>query len=163
MTEVDLPWRITVREPSKLFPETWKHLGGNCLGEFQVSILLKRVPNSLQAAEGWDGDRYEVYENSDGKLGLLWLSIWDSNQDALQFVRAMERYAEIQQQVDLFQIQCDDLEFESLSAWTPRVPRMSSCELGLLRKRSKNSHRSKSFRDFVFLVVDGSRIRAAMV
>ena len=36
---------------------------------------------------GWDGDRYAVFEGPKGKLGLVWVSTWDSEDDAREFVR----------------------------------------------------------------------------
>jgi hypothetical protein len=71
--------------------EGWKLAGQNTVGEFQTAVLLRRH-DGKRAAAGWDGDRYAVFEGPDGKLGLVWLSTWDSEEDARQFARAYARY-----------------------------------------------------------------------
>ncbi len=88
----DPPRKIRIPELPDELRNKWKHLGGNCLGEFQTGVLFKPVFGGPQAAAGWDGDRYEIYENSDGKLGMLWVSVWDSPRDAVEFKRAYETY-----------------------------------------------------------------------
>jgi hypothetical protein len=64
----------------------WKEAGRNVLGELQLTILLKKH-GGKKAAAGWDGDRYAVFEGAKGKLGLVWLSTWDSEDDAREFLR----------------------------------------------------------------------------
>ena len=64
----------------------WKEAGRNVLGEMQLGILLKKH-GGKSAAAGWDGDRYAVFEGPAGKLGLVWASTWDSDNDAQEFMR----------------------------------------------------------------------------
>ncbi len=59
----------------------WKEVGRNVVGEMQLGILLKKYAGK-KAAEGWDGDRFATFEAPDGRLGLVWFSTWDSEQDA---------------------------------------------------------------------------------
>ena len=66
--------------------EGWKEAGRNVLGEMQLAILLKKHGGKAAAA-GWDGDRYAVFEGPKGKLGLVWASTWDSEDDAREFMR----------------------------------------------------------------------------
>jgi hypothetical protein len=66
--------------------ESWKEVGRNVLGEMQLGILLKKHGGKLAAA-GWDGDRYAVFEGPKGKLGLVWVSTWDTEDDAREFLR----------------------------------------------------------------------------
>ncbi|UPW02194.1 Hvo_1808 family surface protein [Halorussus gelatinilyticus] len=40
---------------------------------------------------GWDGDRLHVYENENGSLGYVWRLVWDSPQNAQQFVTGYQR------------------------------------------------------------------------
>ena len=94
--ERDDPMAISIPDAASLLPAPWKHLGGNCLGEFQISILLKQIPGGAEAARGWDGDRYEVYEGDAGRLAMVWYSTWDSLGDAAQFASAFERYCDAQ-------------------------------------------------------------------
>ena len=44
------------------------------------------------AAAGWDGDRYAVFEGPKNKLGLVWLSTWDSEDDAREFAHGYVAY-----------------------------------------------------------------------
>jgi hypothetical protein len=68
----------------------WKEVGRNVLGELQTQVMLGR--QGASAAAGWDGDRYAVFEGSSGKLGLVWFSTWDTEDDAREFARAYARY-----------------------------------------------------------------------
>lgn len=86
--ERDIPQRLILPDLSTIVPDSWKHLGGNCLGEFQTSILLKGVRTARRAAEGWDGDRYEVYRDDKGRLAIVLASVWDSVKDAEEFAKA---------------------------------------------------------------------------
>jgi hypothetical protein len=84
----DLP---TIIELGELKPGTpWKELGRNVLGELQTAVMLGR--QGAKAAAGWDGDRYAVFEGPDEKLGLVWLSTWDGDDDAREFAQAYARY-----------------------------------------------------------------------
>jgi hypothetical protein len=88
----DAPQVVTIPDLSDSVDKDWKRLGGNCLGELQTAIMLKSVAGGTRAAEGWDGDRYEIFRNSSGKLGLVSVSIWDSEADAQEFAIAYRKY-----------------------------------------------------------------------
>ncbi|MEE9217701.1 MAG: DUF6782 family putative metallopeptidase [Acidobacteriota bacterium] len=60
------------------------------LGEFVTRLVLEpRVGKeaALSASEGWDGDRVALYAGGGGDL-LAWLSVWDSEAEAQEFVEA---------------------------------------------------------------------------
>lgn len=106
--EPDLPMEIDLGalEPG----EAWKELTRNVLGEFQIGVLL-RAHKGRDAAAGWDGDRYAVFEGSDGALGLIWFTTWDSEADAREFLRSIARY-----QVKRFEAPAPlDDDFDALS------------------------------------------------
>lgn len=88
----DVPQSINIENTSELLGKDWKHLGGNVLGEYQMSIMLDYVDLEKVAAVGWDGDRYEVYAGPNDRLAILWASTWDSEKDADEFVRVYEKY-----------------------------------------------------------------------
>ncbi len=88
----DMPQSVTIPQLTNIVGEDWKHLGGNVLGELQTSILFKRVVGGRQASEGWDGDRYEVFKSTNGELGLVSVSVWDSERDAQEFAEAYRKY-----------------------------------------------------------------------
>jgi hypothetical protein len=67
--------------------EGWKEVGRNVLGELQILIMLRKHSGKTAAA-GWDGDRYAVFEGPKDRLGLVWLSTWDSEEDAREFAHA---------------------------------------------------------------------------
>src|SRR6185312_11891500 len=47
--------------------------------------VLLRINGGKAASAGWDGDRYAVFEAPKDRLGLVWLSTWDSEKDAREF------------------------------------------------------------------------------
>jgi len=69
----------------------WKEVGRNVVGEMQLSVML-RHHGGRAAAGGWDGDHYAVFEGPGDRLGLVWLTTWDSDDDAREFARGYIRY-----------------------------------------------------------------------
>ncbi len=69
----------------------WTELGRNVVGEMQLGVLL-RNHGGKAAAAGWDGDRFAVFEGPNDTLGLVWLSTWDSDDDAREFARGYTRF-----------------------------------------------------------------------
>jgi hypothetical protein len=69
----------------------WTEAGRNVLGEMQIGVMLRRH-GGKSAAAGWDGDRYAVFEGPGGRLGLVWLSTWDGDDDAREFARGYTRF-----------------------------------------------------------------------
>ncbi|MBI1853383.1 MAG: hypothetical protein HYR85_23840 [Planctomycetes bacterium] len=79
-------------------PESdWELVTENCLGEFQIEILLRpamTAPESRVAASGWGGDRYRVYrrkESDPAETLLVWATTWDTEEDAIEFANALMR------------------------------------------------------------------------
>jgi hypothetical protein len=66
-------------------PPGWRLLREGVLGEALVRTLLG--PGSEQAAAGWGGDAYRVYDRS-GRTLLVWRSVWDSALDLREFLAA---------------------------------------------------------------------------
>lgn len=84
----------------KLEPGTgWKELGRNVVGELQLSVLLRRH-GGKNAAAGWDGDSFAVFEGHDGKLGLVWFTTWDTETDAREFQKGYARFQTTKLSVD---------------------------------------------------------------
>ena len=65
----------------------WKEVGRNVVGEMQLAVLLK-AQGGKKAAAGWDGDQFATFEGDGGRLGLVWASTWDSEEDAREFARS---------------------------------------------------------------------------
>ncbi|HYG76054.1 MAG TPA: hypothetical protein VEK08_13700 [Planctomycetota bacterium] len=64
------------------------------LGEQSIKVLLRdkinNDPQATLAAAGWGGDRFAVYHKNGNRV-LLWITEWDSNEDAKQFKEAAEK------------------------------------------------------------------------
>jgi len=69
----------------------WKEVGRNVMGEMQLAVMLKKHGGKAAAA-GWDGDRYAVFEGAKDRLGVVWLSTWDSDDDAREFLASYAAY-----------------------------------------------------------------------
>jgi hypothetical protein len=69
----------------------------NVLGEFYLRVVLEeRLDRSRaeEAAAGWGGDRYAVYWNeAAGQDFLVLEAVWDSEDEAREFVEAYRDYA----------------------------------------------------------------------
>ena len=61
----------------------------------QMAVLLRKH-GGKSAAAGWDGDRYAVFEGPKNRLGLVWLTTWDSEDDAREFTAAYIQYQTVQ-------------------------------------------------------------------
>lgn len=71
--------------------ERWEEVGRNVVGELQLAILLAKH-DGRKAAAGWDGDRYAVFTGPDDRLGLVWRSTWDTEDDAREFAESYARF-----------------------------------------------------------------------
>lgn len=75
----------------------WSEVYSDGLGEVDTRILLREFTADRDradaAAAGWDGDVYRLLEGPDGEV-LLWVSRWDTEAEATEFARAMERALE---------------------------------------------------------------------
>jgi len=80
---VVLPWP----DLSRALPG-WTKTTEAQLGELTIRTLLrgalKKEERAAQAAAGWGGDRFAVYEK-DGQRLLAWLTEWDTDADAREF------------------------------------------------------------------------------
>jgi len=74
----------------------WKRIDYDVNGEFGLYLtldeFLKAALTSQQAAAGWAGDRYALYQGpKKGDLLLAQLAVWDTEQDAREFFDAYAR------------------------------------------------------------------------
>ena len=73
------------------------------LGELGVRTLLEDAPagvDAAQAAAGWDGDRYVLYGAKGRPDVLVWLSTWDSPEEAAEFAGALARWMALRHATD---------------------------------------------------------------
>ena len=87
----DDPTEVEEQTPPDVLSPSWKRVYSNTLGELVLYLHLKEFISEQQAkwgAQGWDGDRAELFESPDGKLTLVLRSVWDSETEANQFSQA---------------------------------------------------------------------------
>jgi hypothetical protein len=87
----DHPRTVTIRGTTALERQGWTRILEDTYGELDVRVLLRGALDPLRAgavAAGWDGDRCRVLER-DGALAIVWLSVWDTEADAVEFAEAI--------------------------------------------------------------------------
>jgi hypothetical protein len=111
----DQPTPVQLPDVARLLGHGWKRIDSNVLGELGNRVVLQSYgetsPRStegaaveeddaapppgadafIEAARGWDGDRYELYERKRGETALVSVSIWDADEEAEEFERAWQR------------------------------------------------------------------------
>ena len=84
-------------EVPALASKDWRLIGNNTLGEFGTRFLLQEGMGAFEAqtlAEGWNGDRYHVYERgTNGPTGVVWITAWEDEQHATEFEAAYRKVA----------------------------------------------------------------------
>ncbi len=107
----DRPVMVAVPDASEVLGKNWRLVSEETLGELQTAILLANLqpgegtsvvtgaivlPEAARnAAAGWDGDRYALWEDPETQQEVLvWRSAWDTPEDARAFSRALAKYEE---------------------------------------------------------------------
>jgi hypothetical protein len=82
----------------KLEAGDWRLIGNNTLGEFGTRFVLGQGMGIYDAhvlAEGWNGDRYQVYERgTNGPTALVWVTAWETDPQATEFEAAYKKVIE---------------------------------------------------------------------
>ncbi|HXI83111.1 MAG TPA: hypothetical protein VNL17_03360 [Verrucomicrobiae bacterium] len=82
----------------KLEAGDWRLIGSNSLGEFGTRFVLGQGMGAYDAqiqAEGWNGDRYQVYERgTNGPTALVWVIAWETEPQAAEFAAAYKKVIE---------------------------------------------------------------------
>lgn len=85
------PVAVDVNDFSGALGPDWRVWDTNTFGEYQIRVILQQTSMSDQQAEvasaGWGGDTYVVAGTED-QDAIHWVSVWDTEQDANEFVRA---------------------------------------------------------------------------
>ncbi|MBV9210377.1 MAG: hypothetical protein JOZ52_07095, partial [Acidobacteria bacterium] len=91
----EAPVKVEMPDISKQLGKGWRRIEYDVNGEWgYYQILdeyLKSSGQSEQAAAGWGGDRYALYEGPQGELVLAQMTAWDSQQDATEFYDAYQK------------------------------------------------------------------------
>src|SRR6266550_57118 len=79
---------------------SWHRIDSDVNGEWGYYLLLDQFLNSpaesRQAAAGWAGDRYDVYEGAEpGQSMIAQTSVWDTETDAREFFDAYVKRTEL--------------------------------------------------------------------
>lgn len=89
----DDPVIVIVPSIRSSLSEDWAPLIENTLGELITGLYLGQTlppERARQAADGWDGDTFVVWENERNKHQvLIWRTIWDSIAEASEFENAL--------------------------------------------------------------------------
>jgi hypothetical protein len=77
----------------------WKRIDADVNGEWGTYLILdqflKAAAESREAAAGWGGDGYAVYENRAGEVLYVAVSAWDREKDAREFFDAYVKRTEM--------------------------------------------------------------------
>lgn len=87
----DDPVSVTLPDLSSSLGAGWRMEFCNVFGELQTKLLFenwREWDTARDASEGWGGDEYNLYRNGD-RYFLLWVSTWDSDEDADEFFRGI--------------------------------------------------------------------------
>jgi hypothetical protein len=91
----EAPVRLVLPDISSRLGKGWKRTKEDVNGEWSFYLILKAFLDSESSARnasaGWGGDRYDVYEGPDSQTAIVQSTIWDSEQDAVEFYNAYGR------------------------------------------------------------------------
>jgi len=98
----DEPVTIAPFVAGEVLGDEWEPLGTGVLGELTIGLMVGASTPSAsaavwegssawtnQAADGWGGDRWELWSHDDTELAML-RTVWDSAVDAREFAKALE-------------------------------------------------------------------------
>jgi hypothetical protein len=96
LSDRDEPGSLDFEDPAEIMGDPWKVGYKNVFGEFALYLLLKARTTEGEAkaaAAGWDGDQIYIVENegADQRAVFGW-SLWDSEEDAVEFYVALKRW-----------------------------------------------------------------------
>ena len=88
---IDMPYDFKINS-QKLLGKKWQVISNNVLGEFGCRVLFEHfhLSSPSKIAAGWGGDRYIIAKNELGEPILIWLTVWDSQKDAIEFFQAYQ-------------------------------------------------------------------------
>lgn len=81
----------TIPDLQSILGEGWRLVQEDTLGEWLLGLHLAAYLDddalAEQAAGGWAGDRFALWEGPDGEQVLVWRTVWDSRDEAVEFER----------------------------------------------------------------------------
>jgi hypothetical protein len=96
----EAPVKVGVPDLSRALGAGWRRIDTDVNGEWGYYQILDQFLNdektSRQAAAGWGGDRYALYENQQTHETLLaQATTWDTEQDAREFADAYSKRTDL--------------------------------------------------------------------
>jgi hypothetical protein len=92
----EAPVKVFVPDISTALGQGWRRIDYDVNGEWSFYLILdeylKSPTESGNAAAGWGGDRYAIYEGKNkGEVLITQLTAWDTEKDALEFFDAYSK------------------------------------------------------------------------
>ena len=92
----DTPTPVKMQNLLAEMPIGWRVIDEDVVGELGIRTYIEQWDRSRgksayarDVGSGWDGDRYIIVGNDrNGKVGLVWKTVWDSKKDAREFATA---------------------------------------------------------------------------
>ena len=89
------PIEVSVPDPTEVLGEGWSVLDRNVMGELFLRSYLEsylEFETAATAAAGWGGDEFLLLETPSGDDALVIFSVWDTEEDAVEFADAFRAY-----------------------------------------------------------------------
>jgi hypothetical protein len=114
----DVPQEVTLDNDMSALGEGWMLLHDRTMGEFYLREYLRTQltgRDAGNAAAGWGGDRYHIYQNeATGQLAWVLRIAWDTPEDAAEFDAAYETFGNARFEDGLRDAPCWSDDDESL-------------------------------------------------
>jgi len=85
----DQPIEVKIPDLEASLGDTWRVIGSDVLGEFQLKMILQEYfgpLGAMEAAEGWGGDGYILLHNDSQNADVLILkTTWDDQDESDEF------------------------------------------------------------------------------
>jgi hypothetical protein len=98
----DVPVKVELPDLSSVLGDGWEQLQSDVVGEWYTYLIFAKgyeIDSQLdddtarKAAEGWGGDAFQLYSNSNtNQIVLIIKYIWDTDRDAQEYTTAFKQY-----------------------------------------------------------------------
>jgi hypothetical protein len=89
--------RVRLLDSAAKLGAGWQLIDQGVLGEFHLREFLSKeltAAQAAQAAAGWGGSAYHIYQHGDGRLAVMLRLEWDTPDDLAEFQTAINAYGE---------------------------------------------------------------------
>ena len=93
----DKPVEVVLPSLAGRLGDDWEELRRDTLGQHMLLTYLETdlpPPYAFSASAGWGGDRYALVEGPQGELALAAVIVWDTRDDAVEFLEAFHSHLE---------------------------------------------------------------------